>query len=97
MKEKIEKIILDSLTELNEEIENEELEHPTKSTKLYGAKGVLDSLALVSLLADIEERVSEELDVEIVLADEKAMSQRVSPFRDVESLSSYIQKIIKEQ
>lgn len=97
MKEQIEKIILNSLMELNEELENESLQNPTNTTKLYGANGLLDSLALVSLVADIEERVSEELQIDIVLADEKAMSQRTSPFRDVESLSNYIQKLIKEQ
>lgn len=97
MKEEIEKIILDSLIELGEELESEQLNHPTNATKLYGAKGVLDSLALVSLIADVEERVSQELGVEIVLADEKAMSQRTSPFRDVESFSDYIEKLIKEQ
>ncbi len=30
----------------------------------------------------------------LVLADEKAMSAKTSPFRNVESLSSYIKKFI---
>ena len=93
---KIEKIIVDSLIELNEELENEDLNNPTKNTKLYGKNGVLDSLALVSFITDLEERISDEFDKDIVLADEKVMSQRTSPFRNVEALTIYIQKLIEE-
>jgi len=96
MKNKIEEIIIEVLTELNEELEKDTLNNPTKDTKLYGGSGALDSLALVSLITDLEERVSDEFDNDIVLADEKAMSQRTSPFRSVESLMIYIQKILEE-
>lgn len=95
MKDTIEKIIISTLIELNEELDNKELENPTKSTRLYGARGTLDSLALVALITDLEESISEQFDVSIVLADEKAMSQKTSPFRSVESLSSYIEKLLE--
>lgn len=93
---KIETIIIETLIELNEELENEELKTPSKDTKIYGAGGVLDSLALVSLITDLEERLSDEFNIDIVLADEKAMSQRTSPFRNVESLSLYAEKLLQE-
>jgi acyl carrier protein len=50
MQEKVQKLILDALKELNEELEHEALNNPTKETKFYGADGVLDSLALVTLI-----------------------------------------------
>lgn len=90
MHEKIEKIILETIVELNEELEEESLQAPTNKTRLYGASSALDSLALVSLIADIEDKISEEFDRDIVLADEKAMSATTSPFRNVESLTHYI-------
>lgn len=96
METKIEKIVIDTLVELNEELELEELENPTLKTKLYGGSSSLDSLALVSFIADLEEKIDEEFDKQIVLADEKAMSQRTSPFRNVESLVNYIQKLLDE-
>ena len=96
MKNKIEEIIIEVLIELNEELEKDALNNPTKDTKLYGGSGALDSLALVSLITDLEERISDEFDNDIILADEKAMSQRTSPFRSVESLTIYIQKILEE-
>ena len=96
MTDKIKKIIIDLLIELNDELENNQLDNPTKDTKLYGGDGVLDSLALVSFITDLEERIADDLDEEIVLADEKAMSQRTSPFRNVESLTIFIQKLLEK-
>lgn len=94
MKNRIETIIIEALNEINEELENENLNNPTSETKLYG--GGLDSLALVSLITDLEERISDEFEKDIVLADEKAMSQKASPFRNVETLTNYIQKLLEE-
>ena len=96
MQQKIEKIIIEALNEINEELENENLYDITKETKLYGGNGALDSLALVSLITDLEERISDEFEKDIILADEKAMSQRTSPFRSVETLTNYIQKLLEE-
>ncbi|MDY0238318.1 MAG: hypothetical protein RBS42_05640 [Campylobacterales bacterium] len=93
---KIEKIVIDILKEFNEELENEALNNPTSKTKLYGTNGTLDSLALVSFITDLEESISDEFDKEIVLADEKAMSATTSPFRNVESLTNYITKLLEE-
>lgn len=87
-------IIITSLQEFNEELQEPMLEQPTLTTKLFGGDGALDSLALVSLIADVEEKISISYGKDIVLADEKAMSQKVSPFRTVESLANYIQKLL---
>lgn len=96
MKDKIEKIIIETLVELNQELENEFLQNPNSKTKLYGANGGLDSLALVSFITDLEEKISDEFDKEIVLADEKAMSAKTSPFRNVESLTLYINSLLEK-
>ena len=95
MQDKIEKIIIETLVELNEELENESLENPSSKTKLYGANGGLDSLALVSFITDLEEKISYEFDKEVVLADEKAMRAKTSPFRNVESLTLYIKSLLE--
>ena len=95
MQDKIEKIIIETLVELNEELENSSLENPDSKTKLYGANGGLDSLALVSFITDLEEKISDEFEKEIVLADEKAMSAKTSPFRNVESLTLYIKSLLE--
>ena len=96
MQEKIEKIIIDTLKELNEDLKNDSFINPNSKTKLYGGNGAMDSLALVSFIADLEDKISDEFEKDIILADEKAMSQRTSPFRSVETLTNYIQKLLEE-
>lgn len=95
MQDKIEKIIIETLVELNEELENEAFEKPNSKTKLYGANGAMDSLALVSFITDLEEKISDEFEKNIILADEKAMSAKTSPFRNIESLTSYIKSLLE--
>ena len=63
-----------------------------ESSVLFGESGGLDSLDLVTLIVDIEQRLSEELGIKMSLTDEKAMSQKNSPFRTVKSLVDYIIK-----
>jgi len=65
MTNKIEEVILNSLIELNEELENNPLGSPSKETQLYGGGGALDSMALVSFITDLEEIISEKFDKDI--------------------------------
>ncbi|EAI7261972.1 hypothetical protein L8V88_00660 [Campylobacter sp. IFREMER_LSEM_CL2101] len=97
MQEKIQNIIFYSLKNLADELENDDFKNPNLKTKIYGINGNLDSLALVSLVSDLEELLSEEFNKEIILANEKMMSARNSPFKDVESLTDYIVKKLQEQ
>lgn len=57
---------------------------------LYGPVGVFDSMQLVSFLAAVEEGLDDELDIEISLTSEKAVSQTISPFSSVEYLLDFI-------
>jgi acyl carrier protein len=62
----------------------------TPETRLIGREAVLDSMGLVNLIVEVEQRLEEEYDLAVVLADERAMSQKNSPFRTVQSLADYI-------
>ena len=95
MKEQIEDIIIEAIAALNEELQDPSLENVDENTRLFGTQSALDSLALVSLIADVEELVYERLDTEILLADERAMSQKTSPFRTVGSLRDYIIELLR--
>ena len=96
MKQKIEEIIINVLQDNNDDVESEALEHPTEDTKLFGEGGALDSLALVSVITDLEEEIYDEFDKQVTLADEKTMSRRSSPFGTVGSLRDYIYMLIEE-
>jgi acyl carrier protein len=68
-----------------------------ESTSLVGKQAVLDSLALVTLIVELEQRAEEEYSVALTLADDRAMSQRSSPFRTVGSLVAYLEELIGEE
>ena len=58
-------------------------------TPLLGHNSAVDLLALVMIVTVFEAAVNEEFDAAVVLANEKAMSMRHSPFRSVSALSEY--------
>lgn len=66
-----------------------------ESTPLLGEEGVLDSVQLVTLVVEVEQAIDDQMEVSVSLADEKAMSQRNSPFRTVASLAAYAQAEIE--
>jgi len=61
-----------------------------ESTPLVGPGSVLDSMALVTLLLDVEQRLEEQAGVSVTLMNEQALSRRHSPFRTIGSLADYI-------
>ena len=87
-------IILNAVKELGRETENPSLIDADEKTALFGRN--LDSRGILSLVSENEECVSEDLDVDIVLADERAMSQKTSPFLNVKTLTKYIEVLIAE-
>ena len=89
-------IVFDAIDEYNELQSKEMILQKSHETILFGGKSELDSLGLVSLITIIEERLNDDFDVEISLADEKAMSQRQSPFKSVATLVDYINNILEE-
>jgi acyl carrier protein len=73
------------------------LQNPVnESTVLFGRMGIFDSLGLVSLIVDVEQKI-EDYGISIILGDERAVSQKHSPFRTVQSLADYICLLIDEQ
>uniref|UniRef100_UPI001C7DABF4 hypothetical protein n=1 Tax=Helicobacter cinaedi TaxID=213 RepID=UPI001C7DABF4 len=70
MQTQIQSLIYKTLQSLADELENENLKNPTLETKIYGIEGNLDSQALVSFIADLEEMLADELNLNLILADE---------------------------
>jgi acyl carrier protein len=82
--------VLAAIEELNQDLPSGAVLEPAPDTVLFGKGSRLDSLGLVNLIVAVEGALADELDVEITLADEKAMSQTSSPFRTVNTLVDYI-------
>lgn len=87
--------VLSVIDEFNEELPAGLKLGKSMDTALYGPSGQLDSLNLVQLIVALEQKLEEEFDVSVTLADERALSQRRSPFASVGSLSEYAQGLIE--
>jgi acyl carrier protein len=97
VKDEITRIILRIAEEANASLDPPIEVEKGAAAPLFGAKGVLDSMALVQLTVEIETAVEDELGVSVVLADERAMSQHRSPFLTVGSLADYIDALIRDE
>ena len=95
-KKKVVQIIFYAVEEINEQLPQEQQLGQSTKTVLFGKDGKLDSLALVNLIVVIEQNIEDEFDVSITLADERAMSQKHSPFRTIGTLADYIVMLLKE-
>jgi acyl carrier protein len=79
---------------LGEELHKPALVEATEQTRLFGDKADLDSMGLVTLIADLEFDLQQKLGHTISLVDEKAMSRLTSPFRRVDYLADYLVEIL---
>ena len=62
-----------------------------EDTSIFGKGSSLDSLGLVTLLVSIEQKIEDEMSVNITIADEKAMSLKNSPFRTIGTLKQFLE------
>ena len=93
---KILNLIFCAIDEINLRLSNNQKIKKTKGTVLYGKDSILDSLGLVNLLVIIEQNIEDEFDVNITIADEKAMSHKHSPFKTINTLATYISVLLKK-
>jgi len=96
LKEKITQLILKVIGELNEQLPPEQNLEKSIETIIVGKEGKLDSVDLIHFIVAVEQMIEDEFEVPITLADERAMSEKHSPFRTVGSLVDYIEMILKE-
>jgi hypothetical protein len=89
--------IIQSITLLNQRLTKRVDVTLRERAPLFGGEGPLDSISLVSLIADVEEAVEERWNVCIVLATDRAFSRTRSPFKSVGELADYADDLIEEK
>ena len=62
----------------------------SEDTVIYGDEGLLESIQLVNFIVAVERRIEETFGKTVSIADEKAISQKNSPFRTIRTLCDYI-------
>ena len=83
-------LIACSLRELREDLGLPEWPGIDAETPLLGEGSDLDSLAVVHLVVDLENRLKSEYGKDWILADERALSRSRSPFRKAGDLAEFI-------
>jgi acyl carrier protein len=97
VRHKIIEVVSRTIKEINADLGYDHLNSPTLETELYGGDSGLDSLSLVMLVSAIETAISEEFGKDVVLASEKAMSMRHSPYRSVGSFVDFVEAELAAQ
>ena len=88
-------LVLKRLALLGAELGKPELAKATDETHLLGGQSPLDSIGLVTLIADLEGDIQREFGKTVTLADERAMSRTLSPFRKVGTLVDYVEERLR--
>jgi D-alanine--poly(phosphoribitol) ligase subunit 2 len=96
MKNEITELITDVLHDMSQSGQFE-LDDFSVDAPLFGQNGFLDSINLVSLIVAVEQGIEDRYAVAISLADEKAFSQKKSPFRSVEALAAYATELVEAE
>ncbi len=90
------KVVLDSVKELNLQLDESQQLEINPETQLFGRGSKLDSLGLVNLIVLVEEKIADSFGKTVTIADERAMSQKSSPFRTIRTLAEYLFALLKE-
>lgn len=66
------------------------------NTPIMGSESPFDSIDLVTFIVTLEQMIEDDWSISITLADDRAMSQTISPFKTIRTISDYIELLIKE-
>ena len=67
------------------------------NTVLVGHDAVIKSLGLVTVIVELEQRLEEDHDLYVTLADERAVSRKHSPFRTIGTLADYVRTLAADE
>ena len=95
--QRIMQAIFKAVDEINQVLSEEQQLEKAVDTVIFGKRGKLDSLGLINLIVAVEQNIEDEFEAPITLADERAMSQKHSPFRTVGTLANYIALLLEEK
>lgn len=87
-------IIHAAIDELNAQSDDGIIISTDPATRLFGADGGIDSLALVNLVVAIENHIEETTGKTVVLVHEDVMAMENNPFHTIATLAEYLDGVI---
>jgi len=95
-RDQIAETVLRAIDNLNPQLPTDRQLERSLTARLFGREAPLDSLGLVNFIVAVEEQLSDDLDLTITLANEKAMSRKTSPFRSVDVLIDFVMEMLAD-
>ena len=89
-------VVVTSLRDVMSQNGDAELASVDENVVLVGKDAVIDSLGVVSLIVEVEQSLETNHDVTVTLANDRAMSERNSPFRTVGVLADHVYSLIDQ-
>jgi len=83
-------LIFEAIKEVNKQQPPEYQLKLNKDEFLISDKSCIDSLGLITLLINIEEKISNKFKINLNLLDEKLISEESTPFETLSSLASWL-------
>ena len=93
-RDEISKIVFFEFEQILIDKEETLLNEFNENTQLMGSNSLLDSIDLVSFIVALEQSIEDKFSIDITIADENAMNQIVSPFKNLGTLIDFIEKKI---
>ena len=83
-------LIFGAIDEVNQQLRKDQRIKKSEETVLFGTSERVDSLALINLVVEIEQRLEDACNISISLMDDHLLSQEINPFETVATLATYI-------
>jgi acyl carrier protein len=96
IREEINQVVVNTFKQVAKDNDKSLDGEPTADTAIMGPDSAFDSVDLVTFIVALEQALEDDWNVSIILADDRAMSQSVSPFKTIGSISDYIDMLVKE-
>jgi acyl carrier protein len=81
-------LLIDAIKEINKDLEIKDLENIKDETPLFD---ILDSMAILDLVLEIENRLQQKYSKYIQIADDKTMDALNTPFKTFKILLEYVE------
>jgi len=94
MRQEVLDVIYESIDQVNKSLIGNKIEK--KLDSLIFGQGKIDSMAFVTFVISVEERVNSRFGVSVDLAGESTLMEDVNPFRSIKTLTCYIEKLLIE-
>lgn len=87
------RLIYESISDLNQQLPEQDRIRKSLSTVLFGAGGTLDSLGLANFIVILEQKLEESYGFRVDLTEDDPFSPTTGHFRTVNSLATYVSEL----